>query len=112
MITKKKKLNSDEDRFARFTKGQNTQLIKKLENDLEEVLSVLSKRFKNREKLRDDDPELAKLFGSISDFENNTFIGSEFITSEVGKLVKPIYVMLSKCRDLLGKQVFFLFTGF
>lgn len=86
----------------------NSLKIRKFENDLEQILNKMSKKFLNKEKLQEDDPVLLHLLNVIQEFENNTFNGVEFINSDLGKLFKTVHFIFTKNKDLLCKTVIIL----
>jgi len=103
-----KKIKIDEGFAHSSTKmgiSYNSLKIKKIEGDLEKNLFKLSTRFQKKEKLREEDEESTQLSNITREFENNSFSGAEYISSDIGKIIKTIHFLLTKNTDLLHKTV-------
>lgn len=103
--TKLKDLTKPRNSEVKALVAYNSLMIRKFENDMEDLLEKLVTKFKNKQKLQENDPDQIKLFNIINEFQKNKFDGSEFISSEVGKLFKTLHRLLISHRFLLSSTV-------
>ena len=83
----------------------NSLKIKKLENDLDQIMNRISNKILEMNKIPDEDGDIAQLTTITKEFENNTYSGSELINSDLGKLFKTLHFLLTKHKDILSKSV-------
>ena len=103
--TSVKEIQKPRNNIMKAMLAYNSLMIRKFENDLEQILIRISAKFKDREAMEENDYDHVKLTNIVAEFEKSQFNGSEFISSEVGKLFKTILKLFVSNKALLNSSV-------
>ena len=106
--TSLKEIQKPRNNIMKAMLAYNSLMIRKFETDLEQILIRLSAKFKDREIIPENDYDSMRLTNIIAEFEKSQFNGSEFISSEVGKLFKTILRLMASNKNLLNSSVSYL----